>query len=206
MKLNLAILIMIISGVWIVWYNKQYVINKKLFPVIKISYILLIIFAIIQPLPKLIDNIFTTISSIKTDLVKQETDVKYISIELNNINNKNYMIIQSLLENYKLSARDLENIMSIYVSGRKLTMTGLQNVLNEKIPNINVELIETVNSQIISNYTEFSRLQTEKLNILKGYESYINEGWFRPYVVKKLGYPKINIEEYKSDIKQVTIK
>ena len=206
MILNLVILAIMIVGIVVSWYKKEYVVSKKLIPIIKTIYVLFILFVIIQPLPRLVDNGFTTISLIKTDLVKQETDIKYISIELNNINNKNYMIIQSLLENYKLSANDLESIMKIYISGRKLKMVGLQTVLNEKLPNINVELIETMNTQIIANYTEFSKLQTEKLNILKGYESYINEGFFRPFMVKKLGYPKINIEEYKSEVKQVTIK
>lgn len=196
------ILFVMLAGIGLVWYNKEYVKKKQLSTIIQGIYFILICFMIAQPLPK----VFKTISQIKTDVVKQETDIKYITIELNNINNKNYMIIKSLLENYKLSQTDLENIMKIYISGRKLTVNGLQNILNEKIPNINVELIETMNEQIITNYNTFAELQNQKLSILKGYESYINEGWFRPIVVKKLGYPQIDIEKYKNEVGAVTIK
>lgn len=157
--------------------------NKFYTRFLNIIIIILALFLYVAPMSKL-----------KNELVSKESQIECIDLQLMNLHSSNFKVIKSLTKNYKIADKDLEEITKLYVDGRKISQNALFVVMNEKVPNMNKDLIIQLNDTISKNYSNFYTMQNHKVELIRDYKIELNKGIFRPIIVKMLGFPKIKLD------------
>jgi len=137
---------------------------------------------------------YERIIKIKNTLVDYETKIEFVDVQLMNIHSGNFKVIKSLTQNYKLADKDLEEITKLYMDGRKISSNALFIVMNEKVPNINKELVVQLNNTIAGNYEKFSKMQNHKIELIRDYKTELKLGIVRPFIVKILGFPNVSLD------------
>ena len=144
-------------------------------------------------------SIFANIGNTKNNCVKSEKRIEAIHRNMENIHSNTFKKIAQKANVSKNYTNELKDLVKEYVQGRG-NNAKMFSFVKEAMPNLTPELHKDIMNTIEEGNNEFKVAQTEKIEAINQYETYLESGIIRPMVISMLGYPKINLEEYKTVI------